>query len=81
VFHKIAAFGLVIYSTYEREHVAFGLLKLVNFTSGDVLQFYLPVNDKISFFFVPEKNSIVCKHHIFLIHLSEVEIDLGCSKT
>jgi hypothetical protein len=31
---------------------------------------HLLVNDKNSFFFVAEENSIVYKHHIFLIHLS-----------
>jgi hypothetical protein len=35
------------------------------------------VNDKISFFFVAELNSIVYKYHIFLIHLSVVG-QLGC---
>jgi hypothetical protein len=29
---------------------------------------HLPANDKISFFFVIEYNSIVYKYHIFLIH-------------
>jgi hypothetical protein len=31
---------------------------------------HLPANDKISFFFVAEHNSIVYKYHIFLIYLS-----------
>jgi hypothetical protein len=39
---------------------------------------HLPVNDKISFFFVAEKNSIVYKYHIFLIYSSVVG-HLGCS--
>jgi hypothetical protein len=38
---------------------------------------HLLANDKISFFFVAEKNSIVYKYHIFLIHLSVVG-HLGC---
>jgi hypothetical protein len=33
---------------------------------------HLPANDKISFFFVTEWNSIVYKYHIFLIHSSVV---------
>jgi hypothetical protein len=33
---------------------------------------HLLVNDKISFFFVAEQNSIVYKYHIFLIHSSVV---------
>jgi hypothetical protein len=32
VFHIIAAFVLGLYSTYDREHVSFGLLSLANFT-------------------------------------------------
>jgi hypothetical protein len=32
VFHNIAAFVLGLYSTYEREHVAFGLLNQAKFT-------------------------------------------------
>jgi hypothetical protein len=32
VFHNIAAFVLGVYSTYEREHAAFGFLSLANFT-------------------------------------------------
>jgi hypothetical protein len=31
VFHTIAVFVLVLYFTEEREHAAFGLLKLANF--------------------------------------------------
>jgi hypothetical protein len=38
---------------------------------------HLLVNDKISFFFVTEQNSIVYKYHIFLIHLPVVG-HLGC---
>jgi hypothetical protein len=38
---------------------------------------HLLANDKISFFFVAEQNSIVYKHHIFLIHSSIVG-HLGC---
>jgi hypothetical protein len=33
---------------------------------------HLLVNDKISFFFMAEQNSIVYKYHIFLIHSSVV---------
>jgi hypothetical protein len=40
MFHNIAAFILGLYSTYERELVAFGLLILANFTKDDVLQFH-----------------------------------------
>jgi hypothetical protein len=32
VFHSIAVFVLGLYSTYEGEHAAFGLLSLTNFT-------------------------------------------------
>jgi hypothetical protein len=32
VFHNIAVFVLGLYSTYEREREAFGLLSLANFT-------------------------------------------------
>jgi hypothetical protein len=38
---------------------------------------HLLANDKISFFFMAEYNSIVYKYHIFLIHSSVVE-HLGC---
>jgi hypothetical protein len=38
---------------------------------------HLLANDKISFFFMAEENSIVYKYHIFLIHLSVVG-HLGC---
>jgi hypothetical protein len=38
---------------------------------------HLPANDKISFFFVAEYNSMVYKYHIFLIHSSVVG-HLGC---
>jgi hypothetical protein len=38
---------------------------------------HLPANDKISFFFVAKENSIVYKHHNFLIHWSAVE-HFGC---
>jgi hypothetical protein len=38
---------------------------------------HLLINDKISFFFVAEENSIVYKYHIFLVHLSVVG-HLGC---
>jgi hypothetical protein len=31
VFHNISAFVLGLYSTYERKHVAFGVLDLANF--------------------------------------------------
>jgi hypothetical protein len=37
----------------------------------------LPANDKISFFFMAEQNSVVCKSHIFLVHSSVVG-HLGC---
>jgi hypothetical protein len=33
---------------------------------------HLLANDKISFFFMAEQNSIVYKYHVFLIHLSIV---------
>jgi hypothetical protein len=32
VFHNIAVFILGLYSTFEKEHAAFGLLSLANFT-------------------------------------------------
>jgi hypothetical protein len=35
---------------------------------------HLPANDKISFFFMAEWNSIVYKYHIFLIYSSVVGI-------
>jgi hypothetical protein len=38
---------------------------------------HLTANDKISFFFVAEKNSIVYKYEIFKIHSSEMG-HLGC---
>jgi hypothetical protein len=38
--HDIAAFVLDLYFTYEREHVAFGLLSLANFFHDYVLQFH-----------------------------------------
>jgi hypothetical protein len=38
---------------------------------------HLPVNNKISFFFVAEQNSTAYKYHIFLI-LSSVMGHLGC---
>jgi hypothetical protein len=38
---------------------------------------HLPANDKISFFFVADYNSIVYKYNIFLIHLLVVG-ELGC---
>jgi hypothetical protein len=38
---------------------------------------HLLANDKISFFFMEEKNYIVYKYHIFLIHTSVVG-HLGC---
>jgi hypothetical protein len=38
---------------------------------------HLLANDKISFFFMAEYNSIVYKYHIFLIHSSVVGY-LGC---
>jgi hypothetical protein len=38
---------------------------------------HLLANDKISFFFMAEQNSIVYKFHIFLIHSSIVG-HLGC---
>jgi hypothetical protein len=52
-FSYIAVFVLGLHSTYERKHVAFGLLRLANVTKDDALPFYhLPANNKISFFFV-----------------------------
>jgi hypothetical protein len=46
---------LGLYSTYEREHAALGLLSLANFTEDDVLQFHtFTYKDKISFFSVAE---------------------------
>jgi hypothetical protein len=38
---------------------------------------HLPANDKISFFFMAEYNSIVYRYHIFFIH-SPVVGHLGC---
>jgi hypothetical protein len=38
---------------------------------------HLLANDKISFFFMAEENSIVYRYHIFLIHSSVVG-HLGC---
>jgi hypothetical protein len=38
---------------------------------------HLPANDKISLFFVAEKNSTLDKYHIFLIYSSVVG-HLGC---
>jgi hypothetical protein len=38
---------------------------------------HLPANDRMSFFFVAEQNSVVYKYHIFLIHLSVVG-HFGC---
>jgi hypothetical protein len=38
---------------------------------------HFSANEKISFFFVAEQNSIVYRYHIFLIHLSVVG-HLGC---
>jgi hypothetical protein len=38
---------------------------------------HILANDKISFFFMAEENSIVYKYHIFLIHSSVVGLP-GC---
>jgi hypothetical protein len=53
--------------------MTFGLLNLANFTKMMFSRsICLPVNDKISVFFVAEKNFIVYKYYIFLIHSSIV---------
>jgi hypothetical protein len=42
-------------STYKGKDMIFDLLSLANLSQNDVLQFHpLPVNDKISFFFMVE---------------------------
>jgi hypothetical protein len=38
--NNITAIVLGLKSTYEGEHMTFGLQTLVNFASGDVLQFH-----------------------------------------
>jgi hypothetical protein len=44
-------FALGLNSTYEGEHMIFGLLGLANLAQAYVLQFHpFPANDKISFF-------------------------------
>jgi hypothetical protein len=53
--NNIAAFALDLKSTYEVEHMIFGLLSLADLAQNDVLHFHqLPANDKISFFFTTE---------------------------
>jgi hypothetical protein len=53
--NHIAAFALDIKSSYEGEHMNFGLLSLANLTQNDILHsIHLPINDKISFFFMAE---------------------------
>jgi hypothetical protein len=47
--NNIVAFALDLKSTYEGEHMIFGLLSLANLSQDDVLQFH-----KISFFFMAE---------------------------
>jgi hypothetical protein len=37
--NNIAVFALDLESTYEEEHMIFGLLNLANLTQNDVLQF------------------------------------------
>jgi hypothetical protein len=53
--NHIAAFALDLKSAYEGEHMIFVLLSLANFAQNDVSSpIHLVVNDKISFFFIPE---------------------------
>jgi hypothetical protein len=53
--NHIAAFALDLKSACEGEHMIFGLLSLANLTQNDVLSsIHLPVNGKISFFFMAE---------------------------
>jgi hypothetical protein len=50
--NNIAAFALDLKSTYDREHMIFGLLSLAQ---NDVLSsVHLIANDKISFLFMAE---------------------------
>jgi hypothetical protein len=52
-FHPLVVFALDLMSTYEGEHMIFGLLGQANLTqmmfSNSI---HLPVNDNISFFFM-----------------------------
>jgi hypothetical protein len=53
--NNIAAFALDLKSTYDREHMIFGLLSLASFAQNDVLSsVHLIANDKISFLFMAE---------------------------
>jgi hypothetical protein len=55
--NNITAFVLGLKSTYEGEHMIFGLLSLANFAYNDVMfssSIHLLANGKISFFFVAE---------------------------
>jgi hypothetical protein len=53
--NNIAVFALDLKSTYEGEHMIFGLLSLANLSQSAVLQsIHLLVNGKISFFFIAE---------------------------
>jgi hypothetical protein len=55
VFPHIAAFVLGLYSTFEKENVAFGLLSLLaSLKMMLTSSIYVSVNNKISFFFVAE---------------------------
>jgi hypothetical protein len=38
--NHIAVFALALKSTYEGEHMIFGLLSMANLAQNDVLQFY-----------------------------------------
>jgi hypothetical protein len=80
--NNITAFILDIKSAHEGEHMIFGLLSLANLSQNDALWFHhLLANDKISFF-TAEQNSIVYKHHIFLIHLQDkISYEYGLLKT
>jgi hypothetical protein len=69
-----------VYNLHMRENMQF-----LTFWAGPTslkmmfsISIHLLVNDKISFFFVDEWNSIMYKYYIFLIHLSVLG-HLGCS--
>jgi hypothetical protein len=70
--NHIAAFALDLKSTYKGDYMIFGLLILTLLRMMFSSFIHLPSNDKISFFFMAELNSIMYKYHIFLIHSSIV---------